>query len=49
MTAAHNPPGPNFKSGTLGWGRPGPSIILLLETFDVWVILALLRPNEFGK
>lgn len=23
MTAAHNPPGPNFKTGPLGWGRPG--------------------------
>ena len=22
MTAAHNPPGPNFKTGPLGWGRP---------------------------
>lgn len=21
MTAAHNPPGPNFKSGPLRWGR----------------------------
>ena len=22
MIAAHNPPGPNFKLGPLGWGRP---------------------------
>ena len=22
MTAAHNPPGPNFKTGPLRWGRP---------------------------
>ena len=23
MTAAHNPPGPNFRTGPLEWGRPG--------------------------
>jgi uncharacterized protein DUF3732 len=26
MTAAHNPPGPNFKTGPLRWGRPKAAI-----------------------
>lgn len=36
MTAAHNPPGPNFKTGPLGWGRPVKAIGITDQTYYRW-------------